>query len=155
MTQAELTQHLDMSERNLRTILKTLDMPSRNPDIDTVRVAYIRHLRAQAARHPPPDSGGLNLTQKRAKLARVQRERQELALQKLRGELLDAKEVKQVAFSTARTVRDRLLCLPSRMVAMVTSMTSIREIELLISQEIRAALVSLAGGENVPPSKRI
>jgi hypothetical protein len=48
MNQAEAANHLDMSERNLRDVLKGLEIqwPA---DIEQIRVAYIQDLRAKAA----------------------------------------------------------------------------------------------------------
>ncbi|SFQ70282.1 hypothetical protein SAMN05216578_102267 [Halopseudomonas formosensis] len=48
-TQKEIAQHLDMSERNCRDVLKTLGIDWNEATLDEIRVAYIRDLREKAA----------------------------------------------------------------------------------------------------------
>lgn len=48
-TQVDIAKHLDMSERNLRDVLRTLDVDHRKSSLCEIRNAYIRHLREQAA----------------------------------------------------------------------------------------------------------
>ncbi|MCU7839760.1 MAG: hypothetical protein KZQ94_10340 [Candidatus Thiodiazotropha sp. (ex Troendleina suluensis)] len=50
LTQRDVATHLDMSERNLRDVLRTLDLDWKDkPTQDRIRVLYIRHLRSTAA----------------------------------------------------------------------------------------------------------
>lgn len=71
-TQQEIAAHLDMSERNLRDVLQALDLDHKQVPMSEIRLAYIRRLREQAAGRMG-DSGGLDLVQERAALAREQR----------------------------------------------------------------------------------
>ncbi len=48
-TQKEIAQHLDMSERNCRDMLKGLELDWTVAPMDEIRVAYIRDLREKAA----------------------------------------------------------------------------------------------------------
>lgn len=48
-TQFEIAQHLDMSERNVRDVLKNLDIDWRESTLDKIRNAYIRDMREKAA----------------------------------------------------------------------------------------------------------
>lgn len=48
-SQKEIAQHLDMSERNCRDVLKSLDIDWTESSLDQVRTAYIRDLREKAA----------------------------------------------------------------------------------------------------------
>lgn len=48
-TQKEIAQHLDMSERNCRDVLKMLDLDWTVATMDEIRTAYIRDLREKAA----------------------------------------------------------------------------------------------------------
>lgn len=48
-TQKEIAQHLDMSERNCRDMLKMLGIDWTQATLDDVRIAYIRDLREKAA----------------------------------------------------------------------------------------------------------
>lgn len=48
-TQREIAEHLDMSERNARDVLKGLDLDWQTASLDEIRAAYIRDLRGKAA----------------------------------------------------------------------------------------------------------
>ena len=48
-SQKEIAQHLDMSERNCRDVLKALDSDWTGSSLDEIRTAYIRDLREKAA----------------------------------------------------------------------------------------------------------
>ena len=48
-SQREIAQHLDMSERNARDVLKGLGIDWTTADLDEIRIAYIRNLREKAA----------------------------------------------------------------------------------------------------------
>lgn len=48
-TQREVADHLDMSERNARDVLKALDLDWQTASLDEIRTAYIRDLRGKAA----------------------------------------------------------------------------------------------------------
>lgn len=48
-SQKEIAQHLDMSERNCRDVLKALDIDWTESSLDQIRTAYIRDLREKAA----------------------------------------------------------------------------------------------------------
>jgi len=48
-TQREIAEHLDMSERNARDVLKGLDLDWQAAGLDEIRTAYIRDLRGKAA----------------------------------------------------------------------------------------------------------
>jgi hypothetical protein len=59
------------------------------------------------------------------------------------GKLVSVEDVKQKAFNQARTVRDRLLNIPDRIVPLVTVETDPQKIELVLMAEIRDALTEL------------
>jgi phage terminase Nu1 subunit (DNA packaging protein) len=139
--QHEIAQHLDLSERRVRDLLKELGLPTRNPDMDQVRTAYIRHLRAVASRHK--SESGLDLTQERAKLAAAQREKTEIEVARLRGDLLQAEEVKHEAFNLARRVRDRLMLIPHNLAAILGADQNPTVIERKMGKAIREALEEL------------
>ncbi len=74
--------------------------------------------------------------------AKGQRER--LKLQVERGELIEKAEVEKEAFNCARTARDALLNIPSRVAAVLASMKKEAEVEKLLDKEIRQALEALS-----------
>ncbi|MGF6692666.1 hypothetical protein [Metapseudomonas resinovorans] len=59
-TQREIAQHLDMSERNCRDVLKTLDIDWTEASLDEIRIAYIRDLREKAAGRGSSQAEALN-----------------------------------------------------------------------------------------------
>lgn len=67
---------------------------------------------AEAIRYRIGELGRLDLQQERARLARVQSERQELQLARERGELLPADDVERVWSLYIATARARMLTLP-------------------------------------------
>ncbi len=77
-TQAELAEHLDLSDRRIRDLIKEGILPaSKGPgglNIDDCRKAYIRHLRGIASGQVRISDDDLELSQERAKLA-IQQER--------------------------------------------------------------------------------
>nr|CRH07363.1 Protein of unknown function [Candidatus Magnetococcus massalia] len=150
-TQREIAQHLDLSERRVRDLLKELGLPSRQSDLEQVRTAYIRHLRAVASRHKSEE--GLDLTQERAKLAAAQRKKTEIEVAKLRGELLPVDEVKHVAFTLARRTRDRLMLIPHRLSAILGSEPNPVQVERQMEEAIREALEELSGEEMLTPKQ--
>lgn len=70
-TQQEIAAHLDMSERNLRDVLQAVGLDHKQVPLSTIRIAYIRKLREEAAGRG--GNGPLDLAQERAALAREQR----------------------------------------------------------------------------------
>jgi phage terminase Nu1 subunit (DNA packaging protein) len=60
------------------------------------------------------------------------------------GQYVDAQEVENQAFYTARTVRDSLQNIPSRISSLLASISDANQIYEVLSKEIRLALVDLA-----------
>lgn len=67
----------------------------------------------------------------------------ELKVEKEKGKLLDAEEVRRDAFKTARIVRDQMLNIPDRLAVELASETDNFKIHKILSDEIRRALESL------------
>ncbi|MBF0449007.1 MAG: hypothetical protein HQL67_12460 [Magnetococcales bacterium] len=102
-THADIARHLDLSKRAVPDLLKKLGLPSRGADIDQARTAYIQHLRKIAAGHQ--SASGMDLTQERAKLAAIQREKTEIEVERLRNTLVPVDEVQTAAFNAGRQIR--------------------------------------------------
>lgn len=69
LTQATIGEHLDMSERNARDVLKALGLDHRRSTLAEIRTAYIRDLREKAAGRGGDDQ--YNLTRQRAEESAV------------------------------------------------------------------------------------
>jgi phage terminase Nu1 subunit (DNA packaging protein) len=100
-TQAEVAVHLDLSDRSVREIEVKLGLGG-DYTLNEFRVAYIRHLREQAAGRAA--SGDLDLATERARLAAAQAERVERANAIERGELAPMVLLEQVLAKTAAKV---------------------------------------------------
>jgi phage terminase Nu1 subunit (DNA packaging protein) len=106
-TQAEIAEHLDMSDRNLRDVLQALDLDHKQVSLSALRIAYIRRLRDQAAGRLGNEAGGLDLVQERAALARSQREAQDLKNAVARGEFAPVGLLADVLGRASSSVVDR------------------------------------------------
>ncbi|MBF0454023.1 MAG: hypothetical protein HQL72_04285 [Magnetococcales bacterium] len=151
-TQSEIATHLDLSERRVRDLLKELGLPTRNPDLDQVRIAYIRHLRGVASRHK--SETGLDLTQERAKLAATQRQKTKIEVAKLRGKLVPSDEIQQTIFNLARRTRDRILLVPHRLSPSVAADTDPISVGMKMGEALREALEEISNDrmENFLPN---
>ncbi len=76
LTQSEIAEHLDLSERSVREFLDASGIDHKRAKLSDIRIAYIRRLREQAAGRAT--NGDLALATERAGLARAQRVRIEM-----------------------------------------------------------------------------
>lgn len=111
-TQAEIAEHLDMSDRNLRDVLGVLGLDHKEVALSVIRVGYIRHLREQAAGRGSGEPGGLDLVQERAALAREQRLGIEIKNAVLRGEYAPISLLSEVLATASQSVVERFDQLP-------------------------------------------
>ncbi|MBF0461258.1 MAG: hypothetical protein HQL87_07670 [Magnetococcales bacterium] len=157
MTQNEMAQHLGMSSRNLRDVLKTLGFPSRGVNIDTLRLRYIEHLRSLASGRATETAtakatgattaGGVpSIGLEKALLTRAQRELAEHHLAVAKGKFIALDDMKTDAFEMFRRVRDRMQGIPVRVSNELAGASDPRAIEAVLDGEIRAALVELSTG---------
>ena len=110
-TQAEVAVHLDLSDRSVRELEVKLGMGG-DYTLNDFRVAYIRHLREQAAGRAT--TGDLDLATERARLAAAQAERVERTNAKERGELAPMVLLEQVLAKTASKIAGILDGIPGQ-----------------------------------------
>lgn len=84
-SQTEIAEHLDTSDRTIRELQDKLGFNCKTQTVDEIRIAYIRHLREQAAGRAT--NTDLDLASERAALAREQRIRIEMQNAVTRREL--------------------------------------------------------------------
>lgn len=151
-TQQELAAHLDLSDRQIRNLIAAgiLERPDQRGsyDIETCRLAYIRHLRSVAQGHRTED-GGLDLVAERARLASAQADAQELKNAELRKELVRAVDVEKANVSIASAIAARMLQIPAALADRCAALTVPAEVFKLIMDAIRDALTELADAELV------
>lgn len=92
------------------------------------------------------DGEKLDLSQERARLAKMQADKAAIELQKLRGEVVDIEEATQEIGEAFAHVRAKLLALPSKMTPLVYSLSTHAEIQEALRESIYEALDELAHG---------
>jgi phage terminase Nu1 subunit (DNA packaging protein) len=96
------------------------------------------------------DSSGyeqhLDLTQERAWLAKVQRERAEIELQKARGDVVDVNEITEAMAAAIGAARAQLLGLPHKLAPQLVAITDPGEAFNLLQATVHDALTELADG---------
>lgn len=110
---------------------------------ETVRL-YTAHLREMAAGRG--DGGSLDLTQERARLAKLQADGQEIKNAQTRGELVLRDDVLRGWQDIIRKVRSGMLAVPARIQQQIPTIGTSETI--LIDREIREALEALADGSD-------
>jgi len=109
--QADIAEHLDLSDRSVREFLAAAGMDHREASLAEIRVAYIRHLREIAAGRAAV--GDIDLATERALLARAQREGQEIKNAVSLGTYAPIELLSDVLANAAQAVVDRLEQIPA------------------------------------------
>jgi len=107
LKQRQIAEHLDMSQQAVSAMLDKLGLDWRKESLQTIRVAYLRHLRGVAAGHQ--SSSGEDLTLERIKTERVERELKELQLAEKRGALINAHQLDPAMLQMVSAFRTELL----------------------------------------------
>lgn len=105
--QAEIAEHLDLSERSVREFLHMAKLDHKSASLDEIRIAYIRHQREMAAGRSA--AGDLDLATERALLAREQRIRIEMENKVSREQLLPAALIEPKLNAAITSARERWL----------------------------------------------
>ncbi|WP_313194866.1 hypothetical protein [Shinella zoogloeoides] len=146
LTQSALGRHLDLSERSIRELFGKGVFPPNvdsraltSDDLDTCRVAYIRHLRDQAAGRSKETEEVDESDDPDIQLARLRREQIALAKIKRRkvlGELVERNDLRiavSKAFSRVKTVLMRIPKAQAGTLSVMDDEIAIREhIDVLI-----------------------
>ena len=89
-----------------------------------------------------------DLFEEQAELARARREKLELELAELRGELVRVEDTRTQFFSIARTLRDAVLSVPNRLASLLAAETNERRIHTKLTEELALALKCLKNPPN-------
>lgn len=121
-TQLEIAQHLDMSDRNVRDLIKRGVLPgSRGPgglDVDECRVAYIRYMRGIASGQVS-SSEDLDAAHERARKDKAQADKTELEVARLKRQMVVWAAVEKAWGNMLTRLRSKLLTLPSKVAPLV------------------------------------
>ena len=141
MDQVAVARHLDMTDRNLREVLRSLgiDWPA---DPDEIRVAYIRDLREKAAGRGGESQEKLTLA--RIREADASSSLKELQIAERAGTLVPVSEVQPRLLSMITAARQELLTLPEKIAGDLKALHGIDVDTSLIMERIYDSLKHLA-----------
>ena len=109
-TQKQIAEHLDLSQQEVSSLMAELGLDWKGTDLGTIRVQYIRKIRAVAAGHRSHD--GMDLTRERVLTEQVERELKQYELAERKGQLVSLAQLEPelqqmvAAFKTDLTARD-------------------------------------------------
>ena len=144
-TQAEVGEHLGLSTRHIRTLIKAGVIPSaqgKGLDLDACRASYINYLRGRVSGQVS-HSGELDQQEQRARLTFHQANIAELDEKQRRGELLPNDEVVQEVSEAIVNMKTRLLAIPSKAAPTLMGELSHSKIKGILDDLVREALQEL------------
>ncbi|GGA80717.1 hypothetical protein GCM10011369_23340 [Neiella marina] len=94
MNQVEIAKHLDLSDRQLRDVLKRLGLDHKSDSLEAIRLAYIRDLREKAAGRTPTETRH-RLDEAKTREALASAQMKELDLYKEHKLILDLEQVRE------------------------------------------------------------
>lgn len=142
-TAAAVARHLDMTERNVRTLRDKGVLTEYKPglyDLQTATRQYINFLRKKN----PDAEEKVDYNTERAKLVRAKRESQELELQLRKNEVHTTEDVEQVMTDMLIRFKTRLMAIPAKLSPILAKKTEQTEIFKLIKSAVDEALEELA-----------
>lgn len=146
VTQQELADYLDISARMVRYLLEEgvfHKEANGKLDKDKCRIAYIRHLREQAAGRKSEHTE-YDLIGERARLAKAQADKTELEVGTLQGKLLLAEDVLKEWQKLLAACKAKLMAIPTKCALQIVSLQEPTEIERFLKRMIYEALTELS-----------
>jgi terminase small subunit / prophage DNA-packing protein len=142
----EVAAHLGVTIKYVQDLIAngTLEKRGRGEyDLDACREAYITRLREAAAGRA--NSGDLNLTEERARLAKEQADAKEMENSITRGELVYIDDVAKRVEVALSKVKTKILAIPTKVAPEAAAADDAKEVQALIERHIIEALNELAG----------
>ena len=136
--QAFVARHLDMSERNLRDVLRGLGIDWPVDSIDSVRVAYIRDLREKAAGRGGDDQG--ELTRARTRDALASAKIREIQFFESTGQLVSVEELEPLLEAWATMARSEFINGMNKVIADIEGANDVVVDRVMVDGYARAAL---------------
>lgn len=134
LIQKEIAEHLDLSQPAVSGLMDRLGIDWKTSTMDEIRVAYIRHLREQAAGRAA--SGDLDLATERARLAKEQADKVAMQNAVTRGDLAPVVMIEEVLTKTAARVAGIFDAIPGLVRRRVPSLRS-EDIDLIAAEIAR------------------
>lgn len=134
LIQKEIAEHIDLSQPAVSGLMDRLGIDWKTSTIDEIRVAYIRHLREQAAGRAA--SGDLDLATERARLAKEQADKIAMQNSVTRGDLAPVVMIDEVLTKTAARIAGIFDAIPGLVRRRVPSLRA-EEIDLIAAEIAR------------------
>ena len=154
MTKSQVAEMLGVSVRTVSDFQRDPDFPT--PEREDGRNSYDAAAvhawaldREIAKLIESEDGKMLDLNHERARLAKAQADRQEIALARERGLVIGIPEAVSVLSDDYSRVRARLLALPPKCAPLVHRAESVTEIRETLDDAVRDALAELSDPENM------
>lgn len=141
-TQQQIADHLDLDQSAVSRLLDKLNVNWQTATMDEVRVAYIRHLRGQAAGHKSED--GLDLVRERVLTERVDRELKQLQVAEKRGLLINVDQLEPELMNMVGAFRAELLARDDKLASELSTLYGIDVDVAILNEHTYAALGQLA-----------
>ena len=141
-TQKQIAEHLDLSQAEVSKLMVELTIDWKKTGLDTIRVAYLRKLRAVASGHKSHD--GLDLTRERVLTEQVERELKQYELAEKKGELVSLAQLEPELQQMVAAFKTELLARDDKLKADLDALYSIDVDLQLLEDHTRATLAQLA-----------
>jgi len=142
LTQAEISEHLDLDQAAVSRFLAQADINWKESTLDQVRVAYLRKLRAQAAGHQSGD--GHDLVRERVLSERVDRELKIFNLAEKKGSLINVTQLEPELMQMVGAFKSELLNRDDKLKATLEAAYGIKIDVHILNDHTYAALSHLA-----------
>ncbi|MDC0003794.1 protein phosphatase CheZ [Porticoccaceae bacterium] len=139
-SQAELAEHLDISERRLRDLLREFGLDHKADSADSIRLAYISKLREEAAGR---SEKGLAAVRERETMASAQLKELDLA-ERLKL-IINIPDIEPLLIHLMKDMQAQIIAAGNRAVQAIEAEHGITLNDELILKPIRSALGNVAG----------
>lgn len=156
-SQADLGDHLDLDQSSVSDLVRRGVFPKAARgayDLNACRVAYIRHLREQAAGRAGRVKTKLDIVYEGARLKKEMADKTAMENAVRRGDLIPRREVVEMIQKAFVSVRSKLLGLPSKEAAVLAAMDDARAIFDRLTSAIHELLTELANTRWVSKPER-
>lgn len=141
-TQKVIAEHLDMNQSEVSRHLADLGLDAKTSDITTIRLAYIRKLRAVASGHKSHD--GLDLTQERALTEQVDREIKLYDLAERKGRVVNLAQLEPELRQMVGAFKTEVAGLADKIKGEIDALHGIDVDIVLLEEHIHATFAQLA-----------
>lgn len=145
-TIVEIAKHIGVTPKYVQDLINegVIERKDRGSyDINECRNAYIKKLRESAAGRA--NSGDLNLTDERARLAKEQADAKEMENAINRGELVYIEDVAKRVEVALSKVKIKILAIPTKVAPEAAAADNAKDVQALIERHIIEALNELSG----------